>query len=140
MLGRGSAGVGVVLACLMVLSSALAFGQTHPKVPGLVLEWPNLPDGPSEEQVTLGVQQALGSATPRAQSVHASVTIERQSKWVLRLQTESNGGRGERQLEGDSCTQVAEALAVILAMLIDPQAARATSLAEIPRADYPGAA
>ena len=127
MFGRGSVRAGVVFASSVVFSSALAFGQTLPQVPGLVLDWPSLPECPSKEQVTLGVQRALGSAAPRTQSIYAHVAVERQSKWVLRLQTESTGGQGERQIEGDSCAQVAEALAVILAMLIDQEAAKATS-------------
>jgi len=118
-----------------MLVSANAFGQENSEVPGLVLDWPDLPDCPSREQITASVQRALGSVTPRAQNVQARVTVERQSKWVLRLQTVSADGQGERELEGESCVQAAEALAVILAMLIDPEAARAVSSGEPARTE-----
>lgn len=97
----------------------------------LTLEWPRVDGCPNDGYVREMILRALGGAVPRARDIRARVTIVHDSTWQLRLAVESQEGHGERLLEGDSCTQATDAMAVILAMLIDPEAARAAAHDEV---------
>jgi hypothetical protein len=106
---------------------AHARAETANALADLTLEWPRVNGCPDEGYVREMILRALGGALPRARDIRASVTIVHDSSWHLRLAVESPEGHGERLLEGDSCAQAADAMAVILAMLIDPEAARAAA-------------
>jgi hypothetical protein len=109
--------------------TAPARAQSSSSLASLHLEWPSVAGCPTEGHLRQMIRRTLSNATPRAYDIWARVTIEKQSNWQLRVMIDSAEGRGERFLEGESCAQVADALAVILAMLIDPEAAKAASSA-----------
>jgi hypothetical protein len=45
-------------------------------------------------------------------------------RWRVQIETDLDGVEGERSLDGDSCSSVASATALILAMTLDPEAVR----------------
>src|SRR5581483_2119888 len=85
--------------------------------PALQLEWSAPPQCPSREAVLASIERRLGSS-PRGESISARVTLVEQGG-VFRLSIETQGG-AKRELLGPSCSELAEAGALILALLIDP--------------------
>lgn len=106
------------LQLCFVLSAISDRARAQPSVP-LDLEWSapsECPDGPS---VVRGVGERLGGTRDSTPTLQASGQIERSSAgFRLELQTE----HGERRLEAASCDELARSAALILALLIDPQA------------------
>jgi hypothetical protein len=77
---------------------------------------------PDRETVVAEVDRLLRSSSTKDPAVaHAEVTHE--GRWRVRLETQSAGRSGRREIEAESCEQLAQATAVILALMIDPEAA-----------------
>lgn len=95
---------------------------------GLQLRWVAPPSCPSQEEVRAQINRYLqphklddGGPTSR----QATVTLrERGGSWKALINTHSAYVTGERTLKGASCNEVASAAALILAMLVDPEAVR----------------
>lgn len=67
-----------------------------------------------------------GAATVRARAslrVHATVT--RAERWTVTIETVSGAGSGHRSIEASSCDGLASASALIVALMIDPDAVAA---------------
>jgi hypothetical protein len=97
-----------------VLASLLA--AVVAQAPVVELEWSAPPDCPQRDVVLASVQRRLG-ASPPAPALQASVTlVEQDGQFLLALETQ--GAR--RELKGPSCAELAEAGALILALLVDP--------------------
>jgi hypothetical protein len=62
---------------------------------------------------------------------HVTIQFVGQARWSLTMQTEQNGLEGERTLEGPSCRAVADAAALTLALMLNPEA-REPSGADVP--------
>jgi hypothetical protein len=102
------------LSRFAVLASLLA--AVLAQSPVLELEWTAPPECPQRDTVLASVQRRLG-ASPPAPSLQARVTlVEQEGEFLLALETQ--GAR--RELKGPSCAELAEAGALILALLIDP--------------------
>jgi hypothetical protein len=108
------------------LSSFVGQGSVHAQplseVPGLELDWPVVEGCPGADEVERKVARLLVGQTKAAQTVRAHVEITPGVRFTLRLRTTTKLGVGERSLDADGCTQLAEATALILAMAIDPDA------------------
>jgi hypothetical protein len=97
-----------------VLASLLA--AVVAQAPVVELEWSAPPDCPQRDVVLASVQRRLG-ASPPAPALQARVTlVEEEGQFLLALETQ--GAR--RELKGPSCAELAEAGALILALLVDP--------------------
>lgn len=91
------------------------------------LDW-NVPAGcPRAAQVLQRVQSLVGAAPVAATPLRAEVSIERAADGVLHLHlvTRANGLTGERRVESRSCEDLANTVAIHLALLL--QAAKPTA-------------
>lgn len=83
----------------------------------LSLAWHAPSDCPSGPSVTRAVERLISK--PPARTLEASSTVRREGeRWSAEIKTP----RGERRLEGESCRAVSEAVAMVLALAIDPDA------------------
>jgi hypothetical protein len=83
----------------------------------LSLAWHAPSDCPSGPSVTRAVERLITKAPAR--TLEASSTLHRDGeRWSAEIKTP----RGERRLEGESCRAVSEAVAMVLALAIDPEA------------------
>jgi hypothetical protein len=111
----------IAIAALLVHGNAR--GQT---LGGLDLEW-SAPEGcPNAADLRASIQQLLGPAPgPNANlnvSVSASASREESGHWLGTLETRSGPNTGKRVLRAESCQAVAGATALIVALMIDPDA------------------
>jgi hypothetical protein len=93
---------------------------------GLNLQWSAPAGCPDEATVNARIVRYLGGATPaNTDSTNASATVTIEDE-QFRVQIRSNlgGAHGERTLTGETCDAVADAVALILAMMVDPDAVR----------------
>jgi hypothetical protein len=86
------------------------------------------PEGcPSQAQIRSEIVRLLGGSIPRADGgdleVHAEV--EHGVAWSVALTTRHAGRTGSRSIAAPSCQSVAEATALIIALMIDPDAVAA---------------
>ena len=111
------------IACALSLTQGLALAQS---AGGLELEW-EAPEGcPSSTDLRASIRQLLG-ATPGPYantnvSVRATAIEENPGRWLGTLETRSGPNNGKRTLRAESCKAVAGAAALIIALMIDPDA------------------
>jgi hypothetical protein len=127
---RGRLGLGL-LAALVVAGAAPARAQPAPRV---ALRWV-APEGcPPADRVTSEVDRLLGdqgARLPAPLEVAASVT-EAGGSFRVRLETPGASGPRVRELKAASCAALADATALIIAMMIDPAAVTAPPLPPSP--------
>ncbi|MCK6592040.1 MAG: hypothetical protein L6Q76_31190 [Polyangiaceae bacterium] len=120
--GRRAAALGVLLA------SALARGaEAAPSsVERLRLTWSAIEGCPSEKELLAEVAKLLGEkarALAEPIPVKAAVSRDANGSFTMRLETPGEGGTLARELRGSTCKAVTDAAALILALMIDPDAA-----------------
>jgi hypothetical protein len=110
----------LVVACatLLVWSSPQP-AQAQPHAPALYLQYDAPSECPSRSAVE-GAALRLAGQAPRV-PIEARVFIEKDAE-VYRAHVRTHAGAGQRTLEDTSCTSVAEAIEVLLALAIDPDA------------------
>ena len=91
--------------------------------------WDAPAECPSREQVEVEISRLLGGRIQIAQGgdLDAHATVERGVAWSVSLTTRHAGRAGRRSLDAPSCRSVAEATALIIALMIDPDAAAANA-------------
>jgi hypothetical protein len=105
------------LACLV----AARAGAADP--PAVVLEWQGPEDCQASPRVASEVRRLVGAERARAR-LGARVKIERRGRrWHVVLATEPAGHGTTRELDAESCGAAADAVAVILALTLDPSRA-----------------
>jgi len=113
------------LLTLVAAPSALA----QEPAPGLSLDWTAPPGCPIAAEVRAQVESLLGAPAPgrarRPLAVRGRVETRGEVS-VLHLGTSETNGEGERTLEGATCSEVASAAALIVALAIDPDAVAAS--------------
>jgi hypothetical protein len=112
-----------MIACALSFTNGLALGQS---VSGLDLEWEAPESCPSSTDLRASIRQLLG-ATPGPYantnvSVRATASEEGSGRWLGTLETRSGPNTGKRTLRAESCKAVAGATALIIALMIDPDA------------------
>ena len=119
-------------ALAVLLTIALARGAEAAPSAGdrLRLTWSAAEGCPSEQELLAEVDKLLGDRAPRAASkepvaVKATVSREAGGSFVVRLETPGEGSTQARELRGATCNAVADAAALILALMVDPDAAMA---------------
>lgn len=115
-----------LLTLLSLLVTAPAHAQDR-----LALTW-TAPEGcPDDAMVRAEVVRLLGGAIPAGEPVAAEGTTEATAgAFRLTLRTRMNDADGERVLEAAACGELADAAALIVALMIDPEA-----VAEAPSAE-----
>jgi hypothetical protein len=86
------------------------------------------PEGcPSPDAVKAEIDDLLGgAASERARdSLSVRAMVERGERWLVRLETQVGRTSGHRTIEAGSCPGLASATALIVALMIDPQAVEA---------------
>jgi hypothetical protein len=107
---------------LLWASVALAQGEAAPApTEPLQLEWQGDSSCGDAEAMRRGALDLLGSAAPRRQ-LTAKATVQRDgSGWQVRLETDSEGEHGTRELRGESCGAVQRAVSLMLAMILESE-------------------
>lgn len=125
----------LVVAFLAVLLAASVGGASRgssdqARAPGaFFLTWSAPAECPSREQVAADIAR-LVAGEPRLQDgsdLRADVTVSRGPSWSAELTTEHAGRIGHRRIEAPSCQTAAEAIELILALSIDPDAVSTTA-------------
>ncbi|MCC6877953.1 MAG: hypothetical protein IT378_26820 [Sandaracinaceae bacterium] len=110
---------------LVVGSLALA-AVARAQAPRLALHWQAPTDCPSQSELHSEVERLLGGAIPEGPAITVDAVAARgPDGFTLRMTTEMAQARGERVLSAASCPELASAAALILALMIDPEAVAA---------------
>lgn len=91
--------------------------------------WSAPAECPSRQQVASEIERLVGG-DPRSHGgsgLQADVTVSGGPLWSAELTTERGGRIGRRSLEAPSCQAAADAVALIIALSIDPDAAATSS-------------
>lgn len=118
---------------VLLAAPALAAGPARADE-RFALKW-KAPEGcPDTGAVEAEVVRLLGGSRARpARTIDVSAAVSRDDRgsWRVRLETPGDGGPRVRQLTGASCKALADATALILALMIDPDAVTAAPPASI---------
>lgn len=98
--------------------------------PGLfTFSWKAPPECPSVEGVKADIQRLLGGDIQirAGRDLEADAIVQHGPYWSANLTTRQVGRTGRRFLEAPSCQSLAETTALILALMIDPDAVAATT-------------
>src|ERR1700722_13004532 len=89
----------------------------------LTLEWNTTPACASKMEVMDDVSRILRGASGSERQVVARVTLNRDDgdSWRVALVTQSDGSSHERSFAAESCGAAVEAVALILAIAVNPQ-------------------
>jgi hypothetical protein len=103
----------------------------------LNLAWDAPSECPSRTQVLAEVARLLGGTipSPRGGAVAARAQVEHGQGWSVAITTRHAGQTGRRAIETGSCQEVADATALIIALMVDPDAVAAH--AQDPKLDQP---
>ncbi|MFT3771765.1 MAG: hypothetical protein QM820_40670 [Minicystis sp.] len=104
------------------MAIALESGARAEEPRRVELTWIADPSCPDHDAVVRQVEQLVRGAPPK-EIVVARAAVVHDSAWRVRLETGSGEHAGSREIEAESCAQLADATAVILALMIDPSAA-----------------
>ena len=112
---------------LAPLVCALLFARGAFAENALTLEWRAPAECPTGDAVEREVSRLLGGAAgARRLTAVAEVTREG-ARWRVRLRTLSAENPGDRTMDSESCGELADATALVLAMAIDPARVAANS-------------
>src|SRR5687768_10747089 len=110
---------GFLAALLLPLGAAAQDGAVS-------LQWSAPPECPQAEQLNATIRRLLEGVGPSGDNIRATGRVVREGsgrwRWRLRLVTQRGEAASERVLEDASCEAIAEATALILALMIDPRA------------------
>ena len=120
---RASACHGLAIAVVVGLASASVVRAEG----SLDIAW-LAPEGcPSAESVSSEIDELLGGAAGTRAGEHLSVRamVARGERWLVTLETQTGAASGHRSIEATSCQGLASATALIVALMIDPDAVAA---------------
>jgi hypothetical protein len=120
--------LGVRFALLAsLLLAAPAMGQIP--APRLTWRWSGAPACPDPSAVEAEVVRLLGGEIPEGPPLTVTAEVgETDGLYRVALQTESAAASGERVLEGPDCAELGGAVALVVALLVDPAAVEETAL------------
>ena len=129
---RAFAVAAAALACAFFLAhEALADGS-------LTLEWRAPAECPAGKTVEREVSRLLGGAPAALPLTAVAEVTHDDARWRVQLRTRSAENTGDRAIESDSCGELADATALVLAMAIDPARVAATRAAPVASAPDAG--
>ena len=96
---------------------------------------------PSRDEVSAEIARLLGGSIRVAQGgdIKARAVVAHGQTWALTIETELAGRPGRRSIEAASCQDLADATALIIALMIDPEAVAAHATQPRPMAPPPPA-
>jgi hypothetical protein len=109
--------------------SAFALAARADEGDGFIFSWRSPEGCPAASAVEVEIDNLLGGpAAARARdSLRVRATVERGVQWFVTLETESKSASGHRTIEAATCLGLANATALIVALMIDPDAVAARS-------------
>jgi hypothetical protein len=112
-------------AILAASRSAEAQETLAVDTPPVTLEWKANPECSDAPHVLSQVARILGegSGARRQVTVRAGLGVKEGGAWLVNLVVEADGASRQRNFEAESCQAVVDAVALILAIAIDPQVA-----------------
>jgi hypothetical protein len=113
------------LLCLGVLLSVALPGAAGADEPGsFTLDWQAPAGCPAGEAVQAEVSRLLGGKIQVAQGrdIQARAVATHAQTWSVAIETTLAGRPGQRSIEAASCPDLANATALIIALMIDPEA------------------
>src|SRR6185312_12999827 len=119
----------VVIAAALVAPLLLPASTRASSGERIDLRWTAPAECPAAGAVRAEVDRLLGpsSARPPAPiAVTAEVARDDQGAWRVHLETPGEGAPRVREIQGATCAAIADATAMILALMIDPDAALAS--------------
>jgi hypothetical protein len=117
-------GAGLLLAILTGAGTARAQDAQD-----FVFSWQAPAGCPGSMEVRTEIARLLGGSIGNLPGgrLQARAVVTQGQTWAVVLETESLGNVGQRSLETDSCRELANATALIIALMIDPEAVAAHS-------------
>jgi hypothetical protein len=97
---------------------------TQPDDLPMTISW-NAPDEcPGIAELKAEIRRVAGQVPPPSERLSADVTVKRGpgNGWLLTLVTKAGERAGERRLAGSDCAELMHAAALVLALMINPQA------------------
>jgi len=125
------------LGCALVGSPCSASEETS----GILkFTWDAPADCPAEPQVRMEISRLLHGDIKIRQggNLDVRVTVRNGETWSADLSTLHAGQTGRRLIEAPTCPSVADATALIVALMIDPDAVAGVS--QVPKEEHPSAA
>ncbi len=126
---------GALAAATSAAATAMSLGVVafaQASAPSVDLAWSAPPECPSREVVLAEVSSLLAGSGASAHPVSATATVERErdgGRWRVALSIRSDQGAGVRALDADSCAALGSAVALIVALAVDPTRRAAASAA-----------
>ncbi len=121
--------LGRALTVLLVLGPALAGALGDALAADrLALKWTAPAGCPAAAEVKAEVDRLLGASRvqpAKAIDVSGAVSRDERGTWHVRLETPAGGTTRAREIHGASCRAVTDAAALVLALMIDPEAVAA---------------
>jgi hypothetical protein len=121
MLGAPSVFSRILLVAPMAMAAAPSSALAA--APSFSIRWEAPPQCPDEAHVQSAIDQLLAGAASSPTPVEARANVEQcgGDSWCVRLTTAQDGQRAERFLQAGSCRSLADATALILAVIMDPE-------------------
>jgi hypothetical protein len=116
--------VGLGLALAGTTGRASANGEASE---AFALTWDAPPECPPQSRVKSEVARLLGGSIPAPQGgvVEARAAVAKEKEWSVQLTTRTGDQIGRRAIQAASCQDLADATALIVALMIDPAAVEA---------------
>src|ERR1700734_4155731 len=110
---------GVVLAVGLCAHTALGDEEA------VSLSWTAPTGCPTQTEVLAQIRSAVGPAVSAHDPVHARAVVARGERetWQGALELSVGGQESTRQVEGETCRAVADAVVVMVALAVNPDAA-----------------
>ena len=111
--------LGATAAAATLFAAVLASAQGT--APSIDLTWSAPAGCPSRAAVLAEIQTILEGSIATAHPVDARAAVTRTgARWHVELAIRSDQGSGERTLDADSCAELGSAVALIVALAVDP--------------------
>ncbi len=126
--------------CLLTLgAAAVAHGEARAQTPApgrLQLEWQAPSECPTAAEVRASVARLLGGEVklPPGETVEVTAAVTAGQTWRVDIATGAEAQRSRRSLESASCAELADATALLVALLIDAHAVAVSAPASPPPA------
>lgn len=120
-------------SAVLAVASTVAI-SAHAGTPTIALEWDAPAGCPTRELIEERIARVVGEGMGARQTVHAHARVVGGENGSFRADVElmAAGQRTSRQVEGDSCVAVADAVVLIVALAVEPQAASLPAPAPAP--------
>ncbi len=108
----------------ILLALAAAAMSPEDGAPPIAITWSAPADCPSVDALRDEVRRIAGTARPPADRLEAEATVRREAGavWQLTLKTRAGERAGERVLTAADCGELMHAAALVMALMINPQA------------------